>query len=248
MHSGFYWGKRQAGAEALVAWIDSEQQRSPNQRWGIWGGVIGGLGGVAGALTGIMGAVAGIGPNHPGFYVPLSVWAVGAVAATAVVISKNRKDDVAWGREGRNQMTRLLVARWHGDLRSLLGDEGLRTMNEAASLVLQCRTALNGPAWRAAAGGTVWSDVREKALRGLDSAMARLVIVVTSSGTTSESEEILRDLKDMADEIAKAATRHAMATGQPAGGTESLREALREMKEVSAADEEYMEQRFTSLD
>ncbi|MBS1715672.1 MAG: hypothetical protein JST30_15190 [Armatimonadetes bacterium] len=242
MHSGLYWGRKQEGAESLVAWIDSEQQRATNPRWGLWGGLIGGLGGLTGGAMGVLGSVAGIGPDRPLFYLPLTLFFVASAGVTVWVVKKDREQSETWGREARNQMKRLLVARWHGDLRGLLGDEGLRTLDRAASLVLQCKASLNAPAWRAA-GGSLWSELREKSLRGLDSAMARLLIVVTSSGPNPESEAILQDLEEMSDEVAKAAKRHALATGRPSGGAEGLRDALRELKEVSAADEEFFEQR-----
>ena len=117
-------------------------------------------------------------------------------------------------------------------------------MNEAAEIVLYCRGALDGEAWKIAADSDVWSQMRSKILRSLDAEMARMLIMLTS-GQYLESREILADLKLMKAEVQKATERHNQVAGVLTGEGSGLRQTLAEMKELQSADEEYLQDRLS---
>lgn len=237
--SGWGFTRREPGVDALAEWVDTVQKRNPSQRWGIWGGVIGGLGGLIGGWLGVSLGGLNLSAESPMVWTPVILAIVATLWMTAWVIKKGKTEVGEWSRESRGVMTRVLVARWHGNLRNLLGDDGATTMNQAADIWLKCRTSLDSPAWKAAAGSRTWGDVREKAMTSLDAAMARMLLLVTS-GSLAETQSLISDMQAMHDEVSRAAARHSAVTGTPLGGSEGLRQTLAEMRELAAADEEYL--------
>lgn len=228
----------------MVEWIDRMQKRSPNQRWGVWGGVIGMCGGLAGAWLGVALGALNYSPNSLAFWIPLMVIGIIAGGMTYSTLKQVAKDQTAWSRESRGLMMRLIVARWHGSLKETLGEEGAKTLNDAAAILLHCQATLDTPAWKAVAGSELWNTAREKSLRAMDSAMARLVMLVLSGAQASEAGAILADMRAMNEEVAKAAQRHSTVAGIPLEGSEGLRQALADLRELSSADEEYLEDRL----
>lgn len=201
-------------------------------------------GGFAGAWLGIALGALNYSPASLAFWIPLVILALIAGGMTYSVLKQVAKDQTAWSRESRGLMMRLVVARWHGSLRETLGEEGAKTMNEAATILLHCQATLDTPAWKAAAGSELWSSAREKSLRAMDSAMARLLMLTVSGASNQERAAILEDMRAMDEEVGKAAQRHSTVSGIPLDGSDSLRQALSELKELSSADEEFLEERF----
>jgi len=185
-------------------------------------------------------------PSNIAFWLPLIVWAGLGIGMTVWVLRKNGQDEGAWSQESRGVMNRIVMARWHGTLRRTLGEQESSTLNKAAGILLACRSSLDSPAWKAAAGGQVWSDIREKTLRSLDSAMARVLLLVTSGAPIMEADAILADMQSMHSEVQKAAARHASVSGVSQTGSEALRETLAEMRELAEADEEFLQDRIKS--
>lgn len=231
------WRRPEQGLDPLVEWIDSVHSQSPNQKWGLWGGIVGGAGGIMGMSMGVM---AGTPAQYsPAFFVPVALWALVTAGMTFWVLKKVRHAEGAWAQESRGMMTRVLVARWQGHLRSTLGEEGAQIMNEAAKLLLKCRSTLNSPAWKVAADGEIWGKMGDRVLKSMESAMARLLIQVTS-GSLEETGPIVADMQAMTEEVSKAAARHSQITGLQTGGADGLRQALADMRELAQADEEVM--------
>lgn len=240
-----YWRLRKLedGVESLVNWIDTEQTKSPNQKWGIWGAVVGGSSGFVGMSMGIMSGNGGVTTGNPLLYLPFALWLTLAAGMTFWVVRTSKREHGAWAPESRGVMTRLLAARWQGGLRQMLTPDGANLLNSAASTLLQCKATLDNSAWKIAAGSEVWSQMREKAVRSMDSAMVRMLLNITS-GSSEEAKKILADMKELNEEVNKAAQRHASVSGVPLGGAEGLRQTLSEMRELATADEEYLQDRL----
>lgn len=201
-------------------------------------------GGLTGAYLGIALGALQMSAAMLAFWIPLLAIFLFGGGFTYWTAKQVSKDQTAWSREARGLMMRLLVARWHGSLKETLGEEGAKTMNEAAGVLLHCQAVLDSPAWKAAAGAELWSKAREKSLRGMDSAMARLLMLTVSGASEQERTAILEDMRAMDEEVGKAAQRHSSVSGIPLEGNDSLRQALSELKELSSADEEFLEERL----
>lgn len=246
-HPAANWSRREPGLDSLVDWIDSIQRRSPNQRWGIWGGIVGGSGGIfIGALPALLMTTLRLPQSSPIVWIPAVAWVLLAAVSAFWVVKKNREEFGAWTRDSKSLMMRLFIARWHGNLRQTLGDGPAEKLNEAAQLLMQSRSVLDSEAWRSAAAGSVWGEMRDKALRSLDGAMAQMVILATSGAPPEELQPVILDMTAMKEEVTRAAQRHASVTGALPSGSEGLRQALAEMRELNAADSEYLEQRLDS--
>lgn len=201
---------------------------------------MGGSSGFVGMSMGIMSKT--VPSTSPLLYLPLVLWLSLAGAMTFWVLRKN-KQQCTWTAESRNIMTQLVVARWQGNLRQYLGQDQANLLNSAAEVLMRCRTTLDNPAWKAASGSEVWSQMRDKASRSMESAMARMLLLVTAN-SHEEAKVVLADMKSLDDEVTKAARRHASVTGESLGGTDALRQTLSEMRELASADEEYLEDRL----
>ena len=234
------WTRREGGVDALAEWIDQAQKRNPTQRWGLWGGIVGGTGGILGGALGVILGSSDSPPHIMAILVPIALWLGLAIGLALRIFKQIKLEEGAWSRESRGLMTKMYVARWHGNLKQALGEEGAERMNEAAKVLLQCQSTLDSPAWKAASGSQLWSEIREKAIRSMDAAMARMLLLVMSGASSQETASILQDMKDMHDEVNRASKRHSQISGIPMGGAEGLRQTLAEMRELANADEEFL--------
>ena len=67
--------------------------------------------------------------------------------------------------------------------------------------------------------------------------MGRLVVQV-ANGTLSDTDSILADMQALKDEVLEASNRHAANTGVGSLTNDTLRQTLREFKELREADQE----------
>ena len=229
--------RTEPGLESLSEWLDGAVRRSRGTRWGIWGGIVGGSSGFAGGSTG---ALAGVHASWELFLIPWGLWLAGAAVATIWLVRGLRADDAAdlSAREPSRILGRLWHARFHGRLRTAIGAEGANHLNEGAKLALRCRTTLDSPAWRLAAGTAVWSRAADNTRAAMDAGMARLLLLTTQHGEEVEILETLGEMRAVVAEVAEAERRHALAFGAQSAKPDALRSTLEELRELSKAEED----------
>jgi hypothetical protein len=144
--------------------------------------------------------------------------------------------------EAKNVVYRLNAARWSGQLRQVLGEDGAEALNAGAREWLRCKNALDSPVFKAGGANSPWRQAREQAIRSMDSAMAQLVLKVTSgygSVGRGEFEHLVGEMKGMADETQRLAGKLADRTGRSSGDASGdLRRAMAELKSLSDAEDE----------
>ena len=143
--------------------------------------------------------------------------------------------------EMRGFLWKLISARWQGNIKALIGDDAATALNSAAYEYLQCRSALNSPAWQGVSSDSPWAQAREKTRLAMDVAMSRLVTMIGQGANPAEApvQSLIGDMQRTAAEAAATASRLATHQGLPSDATNELRKALSEMQALNAADEEY---------
>lgn len=229
------WRKTEPGLEALVEWLDLHYRHSPTQAWGFWGGLVGGSAGLA---CGVMAIVSNMRESRQFVILfPFLAWLLFSLGMTFWVIKRNRSNKV-WSTASKGIMFRLSQARWQGNLRQTLGEERAKTLNDGAAIYLQTLSTLQSPHWNVATGLPVWSKMKMKATHAMDSAMGHLVLQIASHGNIETCANTISDMVALRDEVLDASNRLANSCGLNSTSTDTLRETLRELKELRIADEE----------
>jgi hypothetical protein len=240
-----WWGKSEPELRSLYEWIDQQThgQTTGDRRGGIAGGVVGAIWGVMGGLIGILAGALQINPA-----IAVTVPVVCAVfASTAVLIWYLRgrtESDKAVARttaEMRGFFWKLMSARWQGNVKGLIGEDGAMALNAAAYEYLQCRTALNSPAWQAVGSDSPWFQARDKTRVAMDVAMARLVTMIGQGAPPNDAtvQGLISDMQRAAAEATATSSRLAGHHNLPTDATNELRKALSEMRALNQADEEF---------
>ncbi|MEZ0325061.1 MAG: hypothetical protein ACAH95_04085 [Fimbriimonas sp.] len=241
-----WWGaKSEPELRSLYEWIDQQThgQTVGDRRGGIAGGVAGGIWGLVGGSIGILAGALQIGPAIS-VAVPIIV---GAVASSAVLVWYLRgrtEGDKAIARttaEMRGFFWKLMSARWQSNVKGLIGEDGALALNTAAYEYLQCKTALNSPAWQAAGSDSPWYQARERTRVAMDVAMSRLVTMVGQGAPANQQtvQDLISDMQRTAAEATATASRLAGHHNLPTDATNELRKALSEMRALNEADQEF---------
>lgn len=240
MDSSWAYGfgpRSESGLEALSEWLSSAMRRHKGTRWGVWGGLVGGTSGIAGGATG---ALAGTHAPVWEFFLPWTVWLAWSCAVTIWLVRSLRSEEDAElsGRETSRVITMLANARARGKLRSSIGDDYATHLNEGARLALRCRHLLDTPSMRLAMETGTWARAAENARNAVDAGMIRLLVLATRHGDETEIRETLDQMGQLADELAEVERRHSAIFVAQGAKTDSLRNSLAELKELSQAEEE----------
>ncbi|MCW5942310.1 MAG: hypothetical protein KIS66_08765 [Fimbriimonadaceae bacterium] len=206
------------------------------------------LGAAAGVIFGSMGGAIGVlvgGMNWPpGPVVSIAGTVAVSVWVTLAVTVSQRRDkadqEAARLRLGsRGVLYRLYTSAFSGGFEGYLPAAVLGKLEEGAEAWWDTRSALESPVWKAASGESPWASAKEKALRSVEAAMSRLLILACepeSEGRRTSMEVVLAEMREVADQVTKLAARHYRPDREP--GVSGLRDALGELKMLSAAEDE----------
>lgn len=244
------WGRSEPGTENLVRWLDAALPRQGDWRGGVLGAILGTAWGLSGALFGILLGALQLPPAY--MAIPLTLGLAATIGGLAWYFRGRTSEDAERARlwaQTRTVIYRMYAARHHGRLRDLFGEHGLAVLEEAAKQWHRCRGALDSEVWKSMGASPAYRKARESAMRSMDAAMARLVIMVGSCGDTAKELEecarIVADMHQMADESLELMNARAR---EPIGGsqaTEGLRDALSQLKMLSEAEKELDDVRRT---
>lgn len=134
-------------------------------------------------------------------------------------------------------------------LRRTLGDAAGGLLDAGARAYIECRQALASESWTSHHADSLWGAARERAMLGMDAAMAKLLLTVDESVVHGAdyfapgfqgAEALVREMRDMANEASRLAA-HAQAefpstvSADPAA---ELRTTLEEIRKLEAAEAE----------
>jgi hypothetical protein len=232
----------------LVRWLDAALPRQADWRGGVLGAILGMGWGFAGALCGIL--LGGFQLPVSYLSIPLAVGFAATIGGLTWYFRGRTSEDAERARlwaQTRTVIYRMYAARHHGRLKDLFGEHGLALLEEAAKEWHRCRGALDSEVWKSMGNAPAYRKARESAMRSMDAAMARLVIMVGNCGDTAKELEectrIVAEMRQMADEALQLMNSRAR---EPIGGsqaTEGLRDALSQLKMLSEAEKELDEAR-----
>ncbi|HSI71811.1 MAG TPA: hypothetical protein VK934_01425 [Fimbriimonas sp.] len=241
-----WWSRGEQDLISLYQWIDLQTHGTANdRRGGIYGAVVGSFWGLMGASMGVLAGAMQIDPRFS-IAIPVAAGLMTTAAMTIWYVKGRTTAEKAYAKtmgEMRSFLWKLISARWQGGVKALIGEEPALALNAAAYEYLQCRTALNSPAWQAAGSESPWASARDKTRIAMDVAMSRLVTLIGQGARPNDPAilELISDMKRTAQEATETANRLASHHNLPTDATNELKKALGEMRALNDADKEFSE-------
>jgi hypothetical protein len=239
-----WWGRGEPDLLSLYKWIDLQSHGTgSDRRGGVFGAVVGGFWGLMGGTIGLLAGGLQIDPAYS-VTIPVALGLAVSSCMTIWYVRGRTAADKAYAKtvgEMRSFVWKLMSARWQGTVKSLIGEEAALALNAAAYEYLQCRTALNSPAWQAVGSDSPWASARDKTRIAMDVAMSRLVTMIGQGARPSDPtvQGLIEDMRKATAEATTTASRLAEHHNLPTDATNELRKALGEMQALNEADAEF---------
>lgn len=152
-------------------------------------------------------------------------------------------------RDARAMLLQLYAWKQHGRLKRMLGAGVGELLDQGGRYWMECRAALGSDVWNSAGAGAPWAGVRERAVKAMDAAMARL-LVLAGSANCAESDflspgydschKMVEEMRRMAREARRLTDKLVVRTASEFADSpvSELQEALGEMRRLEAAEDE----------
>ncbi|MBL1150286.1 MAG: hypothetical protein AKCLJLPJ_01515 [Fimbriimonadales bacterium] len=243
------FGKREPEYPFLEAYLDMERQRpvSPEMARA---GLIAGVGApIAVGLN--LALLLGTGVVSLAL-VPIIAFAAVTTGAFVWASQAQTRDEKEVRRlvgKAKAVVEKLYRLRRMRRLRRTLGDAAGGLLDAGARAYIECKQALASESWTSHQGDSLWGTARDRAMLGMDAAMAKLLLTVDENVVEGAdyftprfhgAEALVREMREMANEASRLAARAqaefpSTVSADPAA---ELRTTLEEIRKLEVAEAE----------